>query len=890
MTTLLQLETALSDRYRIEREIGAGGMATVYLAHDLKHDRDVAIKVLHPDLGAALGADRFLAEIKTTAKLQHPHILPLLDSGDAGGLLFYVMPLVEGETLRARLEREQQLPIDVAVRIATETAGALDYAHRHGVIHRDIKPENILLHDGRAVVADFGIALAVSAASGPRMTQTGLSLGTPQYMAPEQAMGERQIDGRADVYALGAVLYEMLIGEPPFTGATVQAIVAKVLTERPTNPTAVRDTIPRHIEATALKALAKVPADRFATPALFADALAHPEIMSATMAANAGTHATHAGNSRRGIWRHLAASPMIYGLLAATAAIAAVGWMGRTRESPSLKVGVVLAEIPGIATAANAASRMAVSSDGSLLALTAWDSTHSPRLALRSLTDPDAGVTFVSTGPANNPAFSPNGQSLAFLSAGSQLIQIFRLSTRTVQTLGAGYYARGLTWTDDSTIVFASRGKLRRWRVSDKEAEILGVGAERAPDSTEFLFPFAVSANLVLLQIGQGTSSQLATFSLRDNRMTKLGIHGSRPTYIDGGIVTYIHDGTLWGVQVDESTMKVAGEPQVIAGGSGTSRVSSYGAARNGALVVARGSDAGTLDLVVVDRAGKSRPLLNEQRVFRWPRYSPDGRRIAVTVQTGANTGDLYIVRTDASQTLERITSDSVSLESEWDPDGRNLVFSRRSRIGEPRRLERIAADGSGKPALLLTRPSSMYEAAITPDHKTLIWREDAAQTARDILSAPLDSLSVVRPIRNSAFDERGFSLSPDGKWLAFTSNEAGTNEIYLCRLESNGAHWRVSRNGGSEPRWARTGELFYRNGDSVLVSRIGLGAEPTIGVPSLVFTGQYTSAPFEPLWDVSPDARQFVMVREPLGAGGTQLVLMVNWIESWRAGRRARR
>ena len=189
MSTVDTLTAALRDRYRIERELGAGGMATVYLGHDLKHDRDVAIKVLHPDLGAALGGERFLSEIRTTARLQHPHILPLLDSGDAGGLLYYVMPVVTGESLRARLERERQLPIPDAVRIAREVASALDYAHRQGVIHRDIKPENILLHDGSALVADFGIALAVQTAGGQRMTQTGLSLGTPQYMSPEQAMG-----------------------------------------------------------------------------------------------------------------------------------------------------------------------------------------------------------------------------------------------------------------------------------------------------------------------------------------------------------------------------------------------------------------------------------------------------------------------------------------------------------------------------------------------------------------------------------------------------------------------------------------------------------------------------------------------------------------------------
>ena len=204
------LASALADRYRIERELGAGGMATVYLAHDLRHDRDVAIKVLHPDLGAALGGERFLSEIKTTARLQHPHILPLLDSGDADGLLYYVMPVVTGETLRARLDREHLLPIDDALRIAREIGDALEHAHRIGVIHRDIKPENILLHDGQAIVADFGIALAVQSAGGARMTQTGLSLGTPQYMSPEQAMGERTIDARSDIYALGAVTYEML--------------------------------------------------------------------------------------------------------------------------------------------------------------------------------------------------------------------------------------------------------------------------------------------------------------------------------------------------------------------------------------------------------------------------------------------------------------------------------------------------------------------------------------------------------------------------------------------------------------------------------------------------------------------------------------------------------
>src|SRR5512138_1584100 len=224
---------AIGDRYRIEREIGAGGMATVYLAHDLRHDRNVALKVLKPDLGAVLGVERFLSEIKVTANLQHPNLLPLFDSGEAEGLLYYVMPYVEGESLRSRLDREKQLPIDEAIRISVAIANALEYAHNHGVIHRDLKPENILLQSGQPVIADFGIALAVSKAGGSRITQTGLSLGTPAYMSPEQATGDRVIDARSDIYSLAAVTYEMLVGDPPHTGSTVAAVIAKVLTEHP---------------------------------------------------------------------------------------------------------------------------------------------------------------------------------------------------------------------------------------------------------------------------------------------------------------------------------------------------------------------------------------------------------------------------------------------------------------------------------------------------------------------------------------------------------------------------------------------------------------------------------------------------------------------------------
>jgi len=270
---LHRLQAALADRYTIERELGRGGMATVYLAQDDKHRRLVALKVLRPELAAALGPERFLREIETAAGLNHPHILPLHDSGEAAGWLYYVMPLVEGESLRSRLDRERQLPLADALQIAREAADALSYAHCHNVVHRDIKPENILLSSGHALVADFGIARAITAAGGERLTQTGVTVGTPGYMSPEQAAGSEQLDGRSDIYSLACVLYEMLGGDRPFMGSSPQAILARQSLEPVPRLRTLRDTVPEGVEHAIEQALAKTPADRFATATQFAEAL-----------------------------------------------------------------------------------------------------------------------------------------------------------------------------------------------------------------------------------------------------------------------------------------------------------------------------------------------------------------------------------------------------------------------------------------------------------------------------------------------------------------------------------------------------------------------------------------------------------------------------------------
>ena len=269
---LERLNAALASRYAIERELGSGGMATVYLADDVKHHRKVAVKVLRPELASAIGPDRFLREIEIVAKLNHPHILALYDSGEADGFLFYVMPYVKGESLRQRIHREKLLPIEQAIGITRHAASALDHAHAHGVIHRDIKPENILLHEGEAMVADFGIALAVTG-GGQRLTDRGVWVGTPEYMSPEQALGDRALDARSDVYSLGCVLYELLAGEPPYTGPTAQAVMAKRLTDPVPGVRRLRATVPAGVEQTLRKALAREPADRFETTAAFAEAL-----------------------------------------------------------------------------------------------------------------------------------------------------------------------------------------------------------------------------------------------------------------------------------------------------------------------------------------------------------------------------------------------------------------------------------------------------------------------------------------------------------------------------------------------------------------------------------------------------------------------------------------
>jgi hypothetical protein len=526
-----RLAAALADRYRIERELGAGGMATVYLAHDVRHDRKVALKVLRPELAAVIGGERFLAEIKTTANLQHPHILSLFDSGEAEGIVYYVMPYVEGESLRDRLTREHQLPVDEAVRIAREVADALEYAHSHGVIHRDIKPENILLHGGHAQVADFGIALAVSRSDGGgRMTETGMSLGTPYYMSPEQAMGEREITARSDVYALGAVLYEMLTGEPPFTGPTAQAIIARVVTEEPRRLVLQRKTIPPPIEAAVLTALAKIPADRFTSAAQFGDALAHPERTlpgTRVLPAFAGPAA---GRWRRLFW-------VAAGIAAVSIGLAAWGWVRARAASHEATTWQYVSLGDSVLVGGPA---LALSPDGSSLV---FEGGPPGRLWIkrRGALDP---TPVPGTERGHNPVFSPDGAWIAFVADGrlKKVPTAGGVTVTLADSVGNGF--GGVAWLDDGTLVYvtATLGGLKRVSAVGGPSTVVyregtlpggaGIGTPTPlPGSRAVLFPSCSSACLTM---------SLHVLDLRTGQDKRLVDEVVQGWYLPGGYLLYI--------------------------------------------------------------------------------------------------------------------------------------------------------------------------------------------------------------------------------------------------------------------------------------------------------------------------------------------------------------
>ncbi len=852
------LGASLADRYSLERELGAGGMATVYLAHDLKHDRKVALKILKPELAAVLGAERFLTEIRTTANLQHPHILPLHDSGAVDGTVFYVMPFVEGESLRDRLAREKQLPIPDAVRIATEVAGALDYAHRHGVIHRDVKPENILLHDGSALVADFGIALAASNTGSSRLTETGMSLGTPHYMSPEQAMGERTLDARTDIYALGCVLYEMLTGDPPFGGSTAQAIVAKVMTEKPVAPSRARDTIPEEVEEAVLTALQKLPADRFASAAEFSAALREGAMVTGPRRrAVAPSAATPAG--RLG-WPALTAMAL---------AAAAWGWLrpGGPKDNPNppTRLAVPIPTFGGSATALQ--RQLALTPDGGTLILTALAPEGGNRTMAMPLTD-TAAVAI-----AGVPEFladyviSPDGREMI---AGANPGRVYRFAVgggnprllpEAVST------AQHAIWRADGSVWFSSR--------VDREGGIIRVatdgtvsrpfGAEHGDIMVMQELPDHRHALAIRSSMGTASGPVMLfdlesgeTTPLLDEEVTQVG-------YTSGHLVLARPNGSLEAYPFDPGRRKITGAPvQLAAGVSITGTGSAQFAVSTNGTVAYVPEESRTL--MLVDRQGTARFATSERRNFHAPMFSPDGRFLSTDFNT-PNGRDIWIIDLGGGS-MRRGTFVGDGHDATWTPDGRWVTFLS-VRSGSDLTLHRARPGQAESAESLFTSPTLGYTGVWLPDGSGLVTAATGLQPeslndigiVRNAGAGPLESLVSTR------FREQFPAVSPDGGWLAFASTQSGRNEIYVRPLEGGGDQVQVSLAGGVEPVWSRDGrELFYRAGEGVgtdlVAAAMAFSPGPAVTRRTVLFpvTGYATATPHTN-YDISPDGRMFAFV-----------------------------
>ena len=846
-------------------------MATVYLAQDLKHGRGVAIKLLHPELSAILGGDRFLAEIKVTANLQHPHILGLIDSGEADGLLYYVMPYVAGESLRARLARERQLPVDDAIRLAREVAMALDYAHRQGVVHRDIKPENILLQEGAALVADFGIALAVEQAGGHRMTQTGMSLGTPAYMSPEQAMGEREIGPRSDVYALGAMTYEMLAGEPPFTGPSSQAIVAKVLTEHPPPLRPKRPMVPPAAEAAILRALQKLPADRWGSAREFAEALAgtgqQPVVAAETVAIAAARPGARPAGRPVVLW---------LGWIIAALATGVAAWAA-TRPVPELPPSRLAIMAPGLGGSGASSLRRHVTflPDGEGVVYTVVGTDGQLRLVRQAL-DADRPTPISGTLGLGSPLVSPNGRwVVGTASVNAQVLKV-PLEGGTAELVARGMLSSDdASWALDNTLwtstdqgdiaqVVRDSLVLRVSRDQHRLQQILADGRTalvvRNPLGN-------TSGPLRLVDLTTGEASELLATPVVEARITR------------GFLVFVTGNGNLQAAPLDRSGRRLAGEPVIIATGvaiTGTA-VGQFTVAANGNVAYVPEEPS---SLVFVDRTGGSRLVTAERRNFHHPMFSPDGRRLSMDFNSveGRNVWVLAL----AEGTLTRATFDREGHDATWTPDGRFLTYiAPLSQSGATTLVLLRKRPGSAEPAeTLLVSPRLSYTGIWLRDGSGLITTATGLRrSGHGADSASTDSRAdaamiggggkgPLTPLVASPFAEQYVGVSPDGRWISFVSDQSGREEVYVRDRAGEQDQVLVSLEGGSEPVWGPDGkELFYRETgqDNPHLVAARIETSPAIRVASrsrlfpisdIVGTGPHAN------YDISPDGKTFAMVR----------------------------
>ncbi len=849
MTNVLtRLAGSLADRYEVQRELGAGGMATVYRATDVKHQRDVAIKVLHPELGAALGSERFLSEIRTTARLQHPHVLPLLDSGEADGLLYYVMPLVTGETLRDRLEREQQLPIDDAISIAREVADALGYAHGLGVIHRDIKPENILLRDGHALVADFGIALAVQTAGGARMTQTGLSLGTPQYMSPEQAMGERAIDGRSDVYALGAVTYEMLAGEPPFTGPNVQAIVARLLAEEPRSLTLQRRAVPAGVESAVMRALEKLPADRYSRAADFAAAL----LADAPAAKPRSTRPR--GKPSQRIW------PMV---AVGTAALAAGVGLGRVLAKPAAvtePARQLAIDLPdsirvafrGSVDAPGGQGSVTISGDGRRIA---WIGT-TPRATDVQLYVRDLSSYTIRPVPGTAGAFAPflsgDGSRLGYfigrelretnLANGETRVLVRDLSRPN----GAVYLAAGsvLVAVESGVLtVIARGGSVRRMRVSAPTSSALdSTGVMNFPETVpgdRFAVGVSRGGPMVVASLTDGATRRIRPFDVTDSTA---GIVGGAPRVV-GGRLYWLEQDVVLSAAFDAQEARLTSEPTPVVSGvrGDLFGAADFDVADDGTVVFVAGADPSIGHLAWLDAKGRVDTLALPPANYAGFDLSPDGRSLLTKVINSSGTTEIRVFDiAGGTSSLVDVGIGDVS-QPGWSADGRSALVSVAPNGIASARILRVPVDGRSSIDTIM--PGGLDRYAVSRDGRVTVLQVSTTRSPNRYLTVG-QGAKLYASTSQGPFEElttlRDFvvpALSPDGKWVAYDKYGVGQSGMYIERFPPDGRPIPVPNDGSAFETFfsAKGDRLFYRVGRGVMqVPLTVAGDRMTLGRPTM--------------------------------------------------------
>jgi serine/threonine-protein kinase len=862
-----RLAAALADRYRIERELGAGGMATVYLAHDLKHERQVAIKVLKPELAAVLGAERFVVEIKTTAALQHPHILPLFDSGSVvvphpersegpASFLYYVMPYIQGETLRTRLDRETQLGIDEAVRITRDVADALDYAHRHGVVHRDIKPENILLHDGRPMVADFGIALALSAAAGGRMTETGMSLGTPHYMSPEQATADKEISGRSDIYSLGSVLYEMLTGNPPHTGSSAQQIIMKIIAENVEPVTKYRKSVPPNVAAAVAKSLEKLPADRFESAKAFAEALGNTAFTTIHAAGSSG----HRAGGRSFKRAFIAMSAVAVVALAAASA----GWLRKQPEQPFRRFDLAMGDV-----APHPQSDVVISPDGSTLAMATIGSDQS--IYVRRLDGDPEFRKLAGTETGFNPTFSPDGQWIVFRKTSDRSLVKISVGGGGAVTLVPGgkadpYFPQ---WNTPDEIVYFNLLDRSGYRVAASGGE-----AKRMPKVTSgIIFPLPDGSGVLHTVTGQ-----VALYDFKSDSSVVLIPGGSAAVYVPSGHLLYVaSEGGLFAVPFDLAKHKVTGGPVRVlerVGGSIISR--GYSVSATGVLVqhdAAGSGSAGDNHLMIVDPGKTADTLRLPPGRRELMRFSPDGRSLAMQVVVPERNGntDIYTLGL-VSGTYTQLTFAGDNDQPVWSPDGKRLLFDTRVQEGQEDLFIKPADNSTPERRLTVLKAGELQSAQWFGD--TLLFVADGPGRGRDVFIMKADSGSAPVPILQTPANEEEPAVSPDRKLIVFRSDETGgPGQVWLRDFPVPQGKWNLSRGSGSAPRWSPDGRfVYYWKGAQPLDSlfRVRIDRTPSIVVhdPELVLAMDVDQLSH---WDLHPDGRRFIVnVPKLAGASAT--------------------